>query len=311
MLTEILAQTSELDHERILRISATASKRYKVYHVAKKSGGTREISHPSQELKAIQRWIVRAVFDRFPIHQSATAYRKGSSIRENAELHRRTSFTNRYDFSSFFPSFRDSLIREFLRSKGPSFDLNLSREDEDFVCQVVCKSGRLTIGAPSSPTITNVMMYDFDRAMHKYAIEQDLVYSRYADDLFVSAYDPNCLRGVEEYIREAKRNIGHLSLRLNRRKTALLSRKYRRRVAGVVITPDQKLSIGRERKREIKALIHRWVSGQLPPEDFHHMLGLVAFARDIEPSFEDRLKRKYGDRVIENILAGPEKVIRD
>ncbi len=36
------------------------------------------------------------------------------------------------------------------------------------------------------------------------------------------------------------------------------------------------------------------------------MLGLVAFARDIEPAFERSLRNKYGDEAITKILSGPE-----
>lgn len=308
MLIDILARTSKLDRERIVRIAATASARYKVYEIPKRNGGTRRIEHPSQELKAIQRWVVKAVFNRFAIHDAATAYRKGAGIRENAERHRRTLFTNRYDFASFFPSFREELIIRFLDQKAPGLGMNLSRDDVRFICNIVCRNGRLTIGAPSSPAITNAMMFDFDAVMNGYCMENDLVYTRYADDIFVSAYKPNKLTGVEDQIRQAKRHIPYLSLRLNRKKTTYLSKKYHRSITGVVITPDHKLSIGRERKRQIKALIHRWNTGRLPAEEYYHMMGLVAFARDIEPEFEAALRRKYGDAVIKDILAGPARV---
>jgi len=304
MLIDMLAHTTKLDKERIVRIAATASVRYKVYDIPKRKGGTRRIEHPSQELKAIQRWIVKAVFDRFPVHEAATAYRKGASIRENAEKHRRTLFTNRYDFASFFPSFREAQIRRFLDDKCPNFRIELNQDDIDFICSIVCRNGRLTIGAPSSPAITNTMMFDFDSTVQAYCVENGLVYTRYADDVFVSAYEPNRLGRVEEEIRRAKRFVPHLSLRLNRRKTAFLSKRYRRRITGVVITPEHELSIGRKRKREIKALIHKWINNNLDKDYYYYMMGLIAFARDVEPTFETILRRKYGDAVIEEILSG-------
>jgi hypothetical protein len=257
------------------------------------------IEHPSRELKAIQRWIVQALFSRFPVHEAATAYRKGSGIRENAERHRQTKFTNRYDFSSFFPSFSQERILQYVSVQSKSLGIELTQRDLDFVGNIVCRHGRLTIGAPSSPAITNAMMFEFDRRMHEACQAQGLVFSRYADDIFVSSFEPGRLEEVQALILKSKLGIPHLRLRLNHRKTAYLSKKYSRKVTGVVITPQHTLSIGRERKREVKALIHHWIIGEIDAEKFSYLKGLFAFSIDVEPQFEARLAEKYGQDKIQ------------
>ncbi|WP_298985170.1 retron St85 family RNA-directed DNA polymerase [uncultured Roseibium sp.] len=294
MLIELLSKTAKIPEAKLLSLSSTASRRYKIYTIPKRTGGERTIEHPSRELKAIQRWIVRALINRYPLHESATAYRKGTGIRENAERHRKTKFTNRYDFANFFPSFSQARVVKFVTEQSKALGIELSERDLEFVGNIVCRNGRLTIGAPSSPAITNAMMFEFDRRMHEECHAQGLVYTRYADDLFVSSFDPGRLDGMEKVIVKNKRGIPHLRLRLNHRKTAYLSKKYRRVIAGVVITPQHTLSIGRERKREVKALIHRWVKGDIDPSNFHYLRGLFSFAIDIEPEFEARLEAKYG-----------------
>lgn len=65
------------------------------------------------------------------------------------------------------------------------------------------------------------------------------------------------------------------------------------------------MSIGRGRKREIKALIHLWLKGQIAPDKVHYMRGLLAFARDIEPDFEINMRKKYGNLAINQILRHP------
>ncbi|MCY0153937.1 reverse transcriptase domain-containing protein [Hoeflea alexandrii] len=171
---------------------------------------------------------------------------------------------------------------------------------------MVCRYDRLTIGAPSSPSITNAMMFPFDQMLFNYCVERDLIYSRYADDIFISANKPDQLVNLEAKIADVKRNVPHLSIRLNRKKTTHLSKKYHRSITGVVITPQHRLSIGRNRKREIKALIHRWINGKLDTFEVSYMRGLLAFSRDIEPSFEEALRAKYGQQRIEEILRNPE-----
>jgi len=299
MLIELLSKTSNIEESKLLSLSLTASRRYKVYTIPKRTGGERLIEHPSRELKAIQRWIMQALFARFPVHEAATAYRKGTGIRENAERHRQSKFTNRYDFSSFFPSFSQAHVVKYLSEVSKNLGIELTQRDLDFVGNIVCRHGRLTIGAPSSPAITNAMMFEFDRRMHEACQSRGLVFTRYADDIFVSSSEPRKLEGLEALIVKSKRNIPYLKLRLNHQKTAYLSKKYSRKVTGVVITPQHSLSIGRERKREIKALIHQWIMGQIEREKFSYLKGLFAFAIDVEPQFEERLVEKYGKAQIQ------------
>lgn len=301
MLIELLSRTANIPETKLISLSHSASRRYKVYGIKKRTGGERIIEHPSRELKAIQRWIVQALIGRFPLHEAATAYRKGSGIRANAERHRRTKFTNRYDFANFFPSFSQNRVVQYVAEQASALGIELSDRDLSFVGNIVCRNGRLTIGAPSSPAITNAMMFEFDRRMYNKCSALNLVFTRYADDVFVSSFEPGRLDRVENIISRSKRGIPHLKLRLNRQKTTLLSKKYRRSIAGVIITPQHTLSIGRERKREIKSLIHRWIEGNIPVEDFNYLKGLFAFAIDIEPNFEIRLAEKYGENHIRRL----------
>ncbi|MFV2053223.1 retron St85 family RNA-directed DNA polymerase [Aliiroseovarius sp. YM-037] len=301
MLIELLSKTSNIPESKLLSLSLTASRRYKVYTIPKRSGGDRLIEHPSRELKAVQRWIVQALFARFPVHEAATAYRKGTGIRENAERHRQTKFTNRYDFSSFFPSFSQDRVIHYVSEQSKNLGIELTQRDLDFAGNIVCRHRRLTIGAPSSPAITNTMMFEFDRRMHEVCQRRGLVFTRYADDIFVSSFEPRELGGLEALIVQSKRDIPHLRLRLNHQKTTYLSKKYSRKITGVVITPQHTLSIGRERKREIKALVHKWIKGDIEPQKFYYLKGLFAFAIDIEPQFEARLIEKYGKAHIQRL----------
>lgn len=304
MLIELLSRTAKVSESKLMSLSESASRRYKVYTIPKRTGGERMIEHPSRELKAIQRWIVRALISRFPLHESATAYRKGTGIRANAERHRKTKFTNRYDFASFFPSFSQARVVQYIGEQATAVGIEITDRDLEFIGNIVCRNGRLTIGSPSSPAITNAMMFEFDRRMHEECRAKELVYTRYADDLFVSSFEPGRLDGIEKVILKSKRGVPHLRLKLNQQKTAHLSKKYRRVITGVVVTPQHTLSIGRERKREIKALIHHWMKGDLDPGRLFYLRGLFAFAIDIEPAFESRLIAKYGQDRIDLLRRG-------
>lgn len=304
MLIEALHKQSNVSMENLVWLSLTASKRYKSYEIPKRSGGMRLIEHPSRSLKAIQRWISKSLLRKLPIHAAAMAYAAGSSIRKNAEIHVGSKFTLRLDFSDFFPSFGIVGITEFLYQANESYNLSLNRDDVNFVARIVSRNGRLTIGAPSSPILTNAMMFEFDRFVYDYCASKGFLYSRYADDLFISTDKSHELHNAASFVDATAKNFRYASLIVNTDKTAYLSKRYRRTVTGLVLTPDDRISIGRDRKREIKSLVFSQLKGDIDGLELARLKGLLAFASDCDPEFYSSLKRKYGDEAIMQIVHG-------
>jgi hypothetical protein len=74
-------------------------------------------------------------------------------------------------------------------------------------------------------------------------------------------------------------------------------------VTGLVLTPTGGISLGRERKREISAMIDHIRKGTNKSDE--HLLrtkGYLGFAISCEPTLVDRLRLKYGDSTIDYIL---------
>ena len=80
-----------------------------------------------------------------------------------------------------------------------------------------------------------------------------------------------------------------------------VSRKHKRFVTGVVLTNDGKISIGRGKKRELRAAVHRFISNELPTNQALKLHGYLAFVNDIEPEFLERLKKKYGEGFLDRL----------
>ena len=89
------------------------------------------------------------------------------------------------DFSNFFPSLKRKDVKTVLEShladKLPDLE-----EDIGIILDIVCKKGALTIGAPSSPVLSNAILYDFDCFVSTLCVKEQVTYSRYADDLYTS-----------------------------------------------------------------------------------------------------------------------------
>ncbi|PYB77679.1 retron St85 family RNA-directed DNA polymerase [Rhizobium wuzhouense] len=294
MLKETLSKQSGVTIENLEWLAETASKRYKTYEIPKRNGGLRTIHHPSRGLKGIQRWVSKFLLRRLPVHVAAQAYVRGASIRKNAGLHANSKFTLRIDFADFFPSFSKEHVEVFLAAVERERQIGLVQQDISFVSRIVSRHGRLTIGAPSSPMLTNAMMHLFDSQISEFAERQKLIYSRYADDLFFSSNGPDNLSDVVATVRQIADSYPYANLRLNPDKTVFLSRRYSRRVTGLVLTTDGKVSIGRERKRAVKAQVYKFIQGELDNFEVPTLRGYLAFIQDVEPEFWESLNRKYG-----------------
>ena len=302
MLVELLSKQSGISVPRLNYTAHNASERYKLYKIAKRRGGTRDIAHPSRQLKAIQRWINTALFSNLPIHESATAYKRGASIKLNAMAHVGSYYTTRIDFEDFFHSFNILDIKLFLQTKNREKNLELSRADINFISKIVCRNGQLTIGAPSSPYLTNCMMFEFDEQMAKICTDKGAIYTRYADDIFVSGKTKDSIANIELDVKQIVETIDYLNLQINPEKTRHLGKKFKRQITGLVLTSDNKISLGRDRKRYIKSLVFRYKENHLQKDELLKLRGLISFASDVEPAFKQTLLRKYGDTIIDDIM---------
>lgn len=275
-------------------IIRTAPLRYKMFQIPKKAGGFREVAQPAREVKAIQRWLVRELADLLPVHDTATAYRVGSSIRRNAEFHRHSRFMLKLDFTDFFPSIRREDISSHLDRHCSEHLDEPARRLIAYVCSGARMRQpplRLCIGAPSSPLISNSIMFEFDARLSDEADSNGIVYTRYADVLTLSCRERGRLDGYVEVVKRLLAELPYPRVALNQGKTVRASRAGRRIVTGLVLTPDGRVSIGRERKRLIRSMHHRKVRGQLSPGEIAELEVLIAFGESVEPGFARRIRR--------------------
>lgn len=304
-LVKALQGATGLGEAQILRLIVRSPHTYKVYSIPKKTGGDRVIAQPAKETKFLQRWLIANVFGTLPIHESASAYKTDASIKKNAAAHRQNPYISKFDFKNFFPSIKESdLIAHITKHLGTT----LCEEDVQYVarlCSFITKGMKvrsLSVGAPSSPLLSNSIMFEFDSMISSWCRANGLTYTRYADDLTFSTKNKGISFEIEPMICEVISNLTYPRLVLNRKKTVHLSKKYQRRVTGIIVNNDDQLSIGRERKRAISALIHRHSIKLLTLEETYHLQGLLGFANDIEPTFVASMRKKYGAQLIDEIF---------
>lgn len=298
----------QISPEKAVRLVSSAPYQYKHYTIPKRSGGVRHIYHPSRELKAVQRWLVGNIFSKLPVHDSVYSYREGVNIQRHAQAHIESNYSLRFDFRDFFPSLSYSWVVSYLRDEVNNNHISLTDDAIDMVARIVCRRDRatsqlaLSIGAPSSPILSNAMLFNLDYHVDQMARDFDVRYTRYADDIYFSARRPNILKDVEKEFRNRLYQLAPL-LKINEEKTRRKSRKTRRIVTGMVLTPMHQVSIGRHRKRAIRTQVFLFSKSELSKEDASSLAGMISFASDVEPEFVLRLRQKYGDQIINNLIS--------
>lgn len=287
------------------KMVAKAPHSYKRYSIPKKSGGSRTIAQPSRETKHLQYWAIENIISQLPVHNAATAYQQGKSIKDNASIHKSNRYLAKFDFSNFFPSITEDDFKKHLNEHyTPALNDNdikiLTRIL--FIADIHLKNHYLSIGAPSSPALSNSILYQFDCMVDEFCNRNTISYSRYADDLTFSTNEKDLLFCLPRFLNKALEEIHYPSLSLNPDKQVFTSKRFNRTVTGIVISNEGTLSLGRERKRLYSSLVHKYSHDLLAQNDINRLKGYLAFARDIEPKFIDRLREKYSSDVVDRLI---------
>lgn len=303
-------ELSDFLHKEIPEFDAFLQSRpsthYKVFKIPKRKIGFRVIAQPTPQVKAVQSQIVSFLEKKSKIHPCSMAYQKGCSIKKNALAHSDCEFILKVDLENFFNSINPEMLFNALESQSIVIS-----DDDKFILEECLFWNRskkrtskliLSVGAPSSPYLSNIVMYDFDRVINKICINLNVNYTRYADDLTFSTKEKNVLSEIIPKIREALKTFFTSKIIINESKTIFSSKAHNRHVTGITLTNNNKISVGREKRRYISALIHKFKNSLLDESDIYHLQGLFSFACHIEVDFKKRMKKKYGDDVVHNLI---------
>jgi retron-type reverse transcriptase len=213
------------------------------YHnvfIPKSDGTKRKLSVPDLILKNVQRAIADNILAHYPVSKYATAYKVGSSVQKNARPHVKKEKILKLDIEGFFDNIIYSKVKDIV-----FYEEKYSEPIRILLTMLCYYRESLPQGAPTSPAITNIMMYDFDERIGAYCSERGIAYTRYCDDMtFSGAFDE------KEVIAVVKAELQKLGLFLKNRKTAIISNTKRQTVTGIVV--NEKINLTKEYKKKIR-----------------------------------------------------------
>ena len=217
------------------------------YHpvvISKKSGGRRKLLVPDALLRTIQRNLLHHVLEEFQISEFACAYKKGTSIVDNARPHVGAKLVLKLDIQDFFDQITWILVYQNA-FPGTHFPPAIRKMLTEFCCV----RDRLPQGAPTSPTVSNLVMRPFDVHMGEWCREREIRYTRYCDDLtFSGVFAP------EEVIRKVRGFLQVYGFELNRKKTRVLGKGNAQSVTGIVV--NEKAQVSRAYRRKLRQEVY-------------------------------------------------------
>ncbi|OOE80926.1 hypothetical protein BZG25_04605 [Salinivibrio sp. ML198] len=142
------------------------------------------------------------LFSRIPINQSATAYSKGKSYLNFLEPHRNNYYFLRLDLKNFFHFINGDTIKNAISEHVSSSAImdGCIQSNLDFIVKALTitlpKESKnkefsektiLPIGFKSSPIVSNIVFRKLDIIIEKFCSENNITYTRYADDMLFSS----------------------------------------------------------------------------------------------------------------------------
>ncbi len=225
-------------------LSNSLEKHYHTVYLPKSDGSKRKLSVPDLILKPVQKSIADNILIQYPISKYAKAYKPGSSIQKNARPHVGKKKILKLDIEGFF----DHIL--YSRVKDTVFYEEKYSESIRILLTMLCYyNDSLPQGAPTSPAITNIIMYDFDETVGAFCNEKNIAYTRYCDDMtFSGCFDER------EIISFVKGELRKLGLFLKNRKTAVVPATKRQCVTGIVV--NEKMNITKDYRKKVRQEVY-------------------------------------------------------
>ncbi|MEA3559318.1 MAG: reverse transcriptase family protein, partial [Candidatus Thermoplasmatota archaeon] len=225
---------------------------YRTFRIKKKSGGYREIRAPTPDLKRAQKDLLRQLEGTVPVSPFSHGFVKTRNSVTAAMPHIGKELVINMDIKDFFPSITKRRMVKVLK-ETKEMDPGLTNAISLLCFVPYEEQWALPQGAPTSPYLSNIFLRDMDWRIGRYGIEHytNFDYTRYADDLTISADD----RNVRTMIKVIGTYLENQGLTINKKKLRIMRPHRRQEVCGIVV--NKKINLPRKYRKIIRAMKHQ------------------------------------------------------
>lgn len=212
---------------------------YRRFSIQKTNNEPRILHEPLPSLKEIQEWILNQILYKCKVSRYAKAYVPNRSIKEHTIYHTDEKMVLTLDIKNFFNTIKFKDVENLF------LQLGYSKRVSNLLTKLCYRNDELPQGAPTSPYISNLILFDFDNNISKYCMEKKVKYTRYADDL---AFSGDLLPKEIELL--VKKYLSKLGFELNDSKRKLMKTNDPQIVSGIIV--NKKAQVPKRKRNEIR-----------------------------------------------------------
>ncbi|MFF2025900.1 reverse transcriptase family protein [Streptomyces sp. NPDC058171] len=330
-----LAHRTGVSHPYLRDIVARDRDPYLSFQIKKRASiRARVISTPDPSLMHVQRWVLRNILNHVQSHPNSYAYRPGRSVLDCARKHLGAKWIVKLDFHNFFETVTESQVFRIFEGLGyePLPSLELSRvctRYADHVNHLVLQNyianwgqyrvisayrkpylGFLPQGAPTSGALSNLVARKLDHRLSSIATGAGLVYTRYADDLIISAGDDFSRNKAQGIVGQFTREIARVGFTVHHRKTRIIPPGGRKLVLGLLVDGDE-VRLSRDFRTRISSHVRGVEKFGLRAHCDHrgfsslyglvgHVSGLISHAESVSPEWAQTVRGKWNSALVKS-----------
>ncbi len=258
-------------------VNAMAQQNWKYYRVftIRQGKKRREIQAPKVAIKVIQKWFGYHLAKAITFEDFVCGFVSGKSAPLAAAQHVNARWVYSVDINNFFPSTPNDAVAKSL------IQIGYSDRAASLLAGLLCYRRALAQGSPASPVISNLVFNELDQQLKQLAHENNLRFTRYADDIVFSGTD-KIPSNLKDQVRALFENT---YWKLSADKEYYAEIPNRLKVHGLLVHGDR-VRLTKGYRNKIRAYKHLLEKGQIKDEDIKRIKGHIQYAKSID-NFEN------------------------
>lgn len=289
---------------------------YRMFAIQKRSGGRRHIHAVTGELFKAQQFINSEILQKLKPHPASFAFHPDGGIRSCASEHCGARWLFQFDLKNFFYSINEADVYDIFVGIGyrpllafelaricttlrlPKYLKHYIKQNEKlnnykFYVDPSRRMGVLPQGAPTSPMLSNLAARNLDEDLSVFSTQHGFVYTRYADDITLSAGknlpEGLSIGGVHRAVIDIIKTNGFQE---NVSKTRVAGPGSKKLVLGLLVDgelPRLSKETFKRIDRHLYAAMKYGIADVAKHEKFdspvgfyNHLAGLIAFVKDVD-----------------------------
>lgn len=274
----------------------------------------RTVYSTSKKLKKFHSFIILFILEYLKINTRVVySYRKGFNALDAVNKHAHSKYFFQTDIEHFFENLTTPLLRETIlqgAENSPILDINAHI---DRILELITLNNSLPLGFSSSPAMSNACLFDFDNELEKHCIHNELIYTRYSDDIIISSNKQENIENIENTVELILRETYNGQLKINKQKSKHTRKGNKVNILGLTILPNEKVTVDIKIKKEIEVLLFHYVNNKEKFLDHKKikqdiekgvdlLFGYLNYVSTIDKDYIEKLRKKFGATVVDMFL---------